>query len=187
MGCFDIYCFICGNACRSSNWIEFFNESIQKKIKMDIYNKILNKMKWLNKCTMLLDNDKIVHNCEEINCNNVFEGKNKTYISSNNPKDGKTYDGIGIFLHTDCWYYVKNTYGIELTYSQLSIKLNKLNKINIEPIKGIKYRYIENYWGQDTRYDKMFLDRNIWMAYSPLYEERNKDRIKKIIIQLKIK
>ena len=184
MGCCDIYCFICGNACRSSNWIEFFNESIQKNIKMDIYNKVLNKMKWMNKCTMLLDDDKIVHNCEEINCNNIFEKKNKTYISSNNPKDGKKYDGIGIFLHTACWYYVKKIYGIELTYSQLPIKSTK---ITTEPIKGIKYGDIQKYWNQDTRYDKMFLDRNIWMAYSPLYEERNKDRIKKIILQLKLK
>jgi hypothetical protein len=184
MGCYDIYCFICGNTCHSSNWIDFFNKSIQEKINMDIYKKILNKMNWLNKCTMLLNNDKIVHNCEETACRNIFEGKGKTYISSNNPKDGKSYDGIGIFLHTACWFYVKKTYKIELTYSKLPIKPNK---VSIEPIKGIKYGTIAKYWGQDTRFDKMFLERNIWMAYSPLYEERNKDRIKKIISQLKLK
>jgi hypothetical protein len=191
MGCFDIYCFICGN----TYWNSDFTETIDDAEKIKNYSNIYNKMNWLNECTLLLTNDEIIHNCLNIDCgtgfglkqkknNDKFESYNistHSYLSKINYFQ-KPYRQFGIFLHTDCWKFVKKTYNIELVYSILPIN----QKTNIFTIK---YLPISKYWGQDTDYLKMYFDKNIWMAFSPLDSSNKKNivRIKKIIQQFKFK
>jgi hypothetical protein len=42
-------------------------------------NKFRKETLWMDKCTMLLINNKVEHNCKEINCNIDFVNKNGQY------------------------------------------------------------------------------------------------------------
>jgi hypothetical protein len=82
MGCWDIYCFICGNPARS---LETMNQDT----------------KWMNKCTMLLVTNEIIHNCRETACNVEFtDSKGNMYVHMYDDWDIVKH---GIFIHTDCW------------------------------------------------------------------------------------
>lgn len=111
MGCWDVYCFICGNsASESSNVLN----DLDKKI----------KIKWLKKCIILLTNNDVIFNCENSYGDNEFKDKNgNVYLCEINSKLYKqykdTYKGCGIFLHSDCYKYVYNNYGIKLKYSDV--------------------------------------------------------------------
>jgi hypothetical protein len=48
----------------------------------------------------------------------------------------------GVFIHTDCWKYIKNEYNIELTYSHLLIINKNLDK---KVFKFINYGIIEKF------------------------------------------
>jgi len=185
MGCWDIFCFICGNNCNNienQRFLEQNNEFAKK------YPDINKKLNWKNKCTLLLVNNEVVHDCVEQSCNVDFLNikTNKTYTA--NHYEFFSYFGgeeVGVFLHTDCWKYIKNTYGIELSYKDLpTFNINSSD----EPL-DIKYGEIKRYWGQYFDYQQMFLDKKIYMALSPLESDNSKNitRIKKIISQLKLK
>jgi len=180
MGCFDIYCFICGNTYRNS--VDNFSEIVDG-------NKIYKKMDWLKNCSVLLKNDEVKHNCTNTDCAIMFEtNKDKCKFEAydintncyNFKLDFFSICNQGIFLHTDCWEFVKKNYKIELKYSNIPFELFTKNKI--------KYPYIGGYWEQDTNYLQMYNDNNIWMALSPLEaNKKNTSRIKKIISQFKFK
>jgi len=171
MGCWDIFCFICGNNCNNLG-----------------DNKKLN---WKIDCTLLLANNDVVHDCVEQSCNVDFQNikTNERYSANIYDNDIDYFDDYitnqGIFLHTDCWKYIKKEYKIELQYKDLPIFYTNFA---YEPIK-IEYGDIKNYWGQDLDYEQMDLDKKIYMAYSPLESDniKNITRIKKIVSQLKLK
>jgi hypothetical protein len=181
MGCWDIFCCICGNSCRQ---LDNYNED--EFLKVMSSKDLVKKSKWLVKCTMLLQNNKVVHGCKEVGCNIEFESKNGKYtavdVDNTFPYIGN--DGnIGIFIHTNCWKYVKIKYKVELKYSNIPLALiNKRYKV------PIKYGDITKYQGQDMDYIKMLDDNNTHMIIDPLKNDKmNNIRLNKIINQLKLK
>jgi hypothetical protein len=185
MGCWDIYCFICGNSCHSLSedfYDEYLdddssNKSIGNKIK-DLYDKTL----WLESCTLLLENNQVIHGAEEGSCSIDFF------------KDGKYYENIFqysdfankklkcIFLHDDCYQYIKTKYGIELTFGHLPpYNLKSSNLFNI------KYGEIEKYQEQDYDFPQIIKDRKQYLCLSPLLNGKNITQINKNIRALNLK
>ena len=118
MGCYNIFCIICGNTCYKLLKDELLEMFINVEISKNDINKIVKNTKWLTNCTLLLKNNKIIHNCKEISCNNGFYSTktNKYYETLNifdnnyinleqynlNYKKYNYIENIGIFIHTDC-------------------------------------------------------------------------------------
>ena len=169
MGCWDVYCFICGNPCHS-----MFNEELVTK---DIALKILyKKTKWMNRCTMLQINDNVIHGVKEMNCNNSFCKNNKCITHLDMGKENEITDKYGVFIHTDCWKYIKSNYNIKLKFSYLP------------PLsKNFKYGDIEKYWDQDFKFTNIVIDKKEYLCSSPLKNDKNISQIKKNINQLKIR
>lgn len=185
MGIWDTICPICGNSCYLKDL-----ELILKENFNIIATGINNKLKWLNNCTILLANNDIIHNVKDLNGNAIFyknkkDPYNADIFNDTNDYFSKDFINRGIAIHTDCWKFIKLNYNIELKYKDLPINKKKY-KYN-EQIGNVKYNLINKYWGQFVDYPRMFIDKNIYMAYSPLDEKKNISRIKKIISQFKIK
>ena len=193
MGCFDIFCIICGNSCYSYVYEQEFTESwdnvsIDKIKKL----KVNQKMKWLNKCTMLLKNNKVIHGVTEVTCGNEFQSKTgQHYIHHPHSIDGIPFIyPEGLFMHTDCWKFIKKEYNVKLTYGDLPLIINPKNTYKYS-LDGINYGKIADYWSQCMEHNQMIVDDNIWMSFSPLdstayMHSKNISRIKKIVSQLKI-
>jgi hypothetical protein len=184
MGCWDVYCTICGCPC-SSNLSQFEDGdlAIDKKI---IY--------WLNKCTFLTKNNKIIHKCEETNCNINFEAPNNAvyYATLDDKELSYPYlENIGLCIHDDCWKYIYQKYNIKLKFNDFALfdnnKNKKLNYYNENLLPYVKYNHIQKYWGQDFDYESLIKDNNLWFCESPLKSTKNAIRLNKIIKQLKIK
>jgi hypothetical protein len=131
MGCFDIFCIICGNPPHS---ILIDEEYAIDKIKNNMahYKKITN---WMNKCTILTASGQIIKSCKEKSCNVEFVAKNKTryYETHHSDPSGEQYKGF--FLHDDCFDFVKKTIGLSLRYDMIATSpdyeiSNKLEYIN---------------------------------------------------------
>ena len=99
MGCYDIFCLLCGNPCHSmfKESIEFFLDGIEtwknhKVKKYQVYKswydayendpdiisrikKLIKETKWMNNCTILTATNKIIHGCKEVDCNIHFKDK----------------------------------------------------------------------------------------------------------------
>ena len=185
MGIWDTICPICGNSCYLKDL-----ELILKENYNIITKDINKKLNWLNNCSILLANNQIIHNVKDLNGNAIFYKNKKDAYSAdiyndNNDYFSKDFINRGIVIHTDCWKFIKLNYNIELKYKDLPINKKKY-KYN-EKIGNVKYNLINKYQGQFIDYPKMFIDKNIYMAYSPLDENKNASRIKKIISQFKIK
>jgi len=178
MGCFDIYCLLCGNPCSSRKYNDDINLN-DKEFK--IFKK---NTDWLYNCTILTLNNEIIHNCVEINCNDQFIAPNKNeYIASlDRGRNKKT--NYGLFIHDDCWTFIKNKYGIKLKFGDL---LANTKKTFYTPLSYLKYGKIEKYWGQDFDFETIINDNNIWMYCSPLITPKNAKRINHVIKQMKIK
>ena len=98
MGCYDIFCCICGNTCKSLSLEILLELFIDIDINKNEIIQIAKNMKWLDNCTLLLKNNKVIHNCKEIMCNIGFKSMktNKYYESiyycllytSPSPRDG---------------------------------------------------------------------------------------------------
>jgi len=172
MGCWDIYCFLCGNTCHSVLDIEdeflqsvelYENKERKHKIPprfksyfKPIYDKYkknpelfiskLNNLeeniKWLNKCIFLAANNKIIHECKEVSCNISFIDKKGNTYTHGTDYENSYSNMYGVFIHTDCWKYIKNEYNIELTYSHLPIINKNLDK---KVFKFINYGIIEKF------------------------------------------
>ncbi len=218
MGCWDIFCFACGNPCHSlsSHYIEFIinlyknnvniSDNTIKNSKLSSYDKELikkiisdkdffSKLKtlyknslWLNKCTFLTVDDRIIHGCKEIGCSIDFvDSKRNKYFHDfynliNEIPTTKTNSGI--FIHSDCWKYIKSTYKINLKYSDIPVIPNPKNFTKINP--KINYGLIEKYWEQDFLFINTIFDSNEFMCESPFSNKKNESRIKKILSQFKI-
>ena len=177
MGCWDIFCFLCGNTCHSTlNGIdEYLIENIE------YYESNNKKFKMFKP---IYENNKIVHGCKEVTCNNTFKDKNGNSYSHST---GYEYDDImyGVFIHTDCWKFIKNEYNIKLTYSHLPIIENNILSPKIFPF--INYGIIEKYWQQDFDFIRTIAESNEELCNSPLKSNLIAKNIKKIISKLKIK
>ena len=123
MGCYDVFCSLCG---LPLNAIQY--KGIPK---------------WMNKCTLLLNNNKNIHNTKEVACNIIFYKNKKEYNSLLN------YPKSFIVIHTDCWKCIKKEKNIKLRYSDFPI-IDKL--YNTKDYKlfnfNIDYKPISNYWYQ---------------------------------------
>ena len=225
MGCFNIYCFICG----LSYWFELRNMINDADFNYLTEHRIANKKKpidrkrifdldkkssYLSKCTILTLDDKIVHNCKNSSCNDTFESEDNTeyymqgyvYFDKIEMPDKlnntlSTYHSdkqLGVFLHTDCWMFLKKNYKIELKYSDLPIlmkddipKKYKKYSHTYLPIYFdiINYGIITKYWGQDFNVVQALDDNNDWIYGSLLNNSNSKNisRVKKIISQFNFK
>jgi len=139
-------------------------------------------VKWMDKCSMLLENDEVIHGVKEINCNVTFCKNGKCYEHISPGLDN--YDKIpnGFFIHTDCWKYIKNNYNINLKFSNLppySLTYSKIFKID--------YGDIEKYWEQDFDFAGVVFDNKKHLCSSPLKNDKNISQIKKNISKLKLK
>ena len=97
--------------------IEFdknYYELSQKDPKFINKFKELNRMtKWMNKCSMLLMDNKVIHNVTENDCNVGFYDKDKNryeHIVEAVWKYNGQKDGMGIFIHSDCLKHINNKF-----------------------------------------------------------------------------
>jgi hypothetical protein len=173
MGCWDVFCIICGNPCHSINESliedivdmddlslkERYNRSVKPTFIKDL--KELNKKTlWMNKCTMLLTNNEIIHDVKEVSCNVSFcnkkmcaEHMGKQIASANCSFTNEIK--CGIFIHTDCWKYIKKTLKIELKFGDLP----KIENKSYEKIFNINYGDIEKYWEQDFKFEEILAEK----------------------------
>ena len=151
MGCFDLYCFICGNPYRQIDNIPGI-EYIMKYKKMTF---------WMSKCTILTSSGDIIHNCRESSCNFKFtdltrkqEYEITPYILNTNMRS--------VFLHDDCWKYINRKYKIKLDYSMIKTStvqdFKKSN--NMSKQIRINYNIIEKYWSQFFLFERVIQDKN---------------------------
>lgn len=207
MGVWDIFCFLCGNTCHNSYYdVENLLESVDyyEKNKREKYlnyfipiyeeykknpdkiknkvNEVFKKTNWLNKCTFLCANNKVVHGCSEIFGNITFEDNKKNrYINltySENPNIM-----YGLFVHTDCWKFIKKQYKIELKYSYIPI--TNFDIIDPEIFNFIDYGVIQKYWDQEFNFLQMIIDNNYKLCYSPEESKATTKNIKKIFTKIK--
>lgn len=211
MGCCDIFCFLCGNTTHSFaiSYEDIFNDIVQyektknnKKYKWfnnqiaplyemnnsnpkELKNKIntLRKStKWLEKCTFLTADNRVIHGCSEVSCNIEFrDGKGNGYWQAREGLDQM----YGVFVHTDCWKFANAKYKIKLSYGDLPIM--DIDPVDVKLFDFIDYGQIEKYWDQDFNFYSMMADNNEKYASSPLKSEFVRKNIGKIISQLKIK
>jgi hypothetical protein len=213
MGCWDVFCCICGNPLKVEYTLNGINDFIKeiynsdkinssyssttkkliKKIKLskNIINDLndLNKTgKWMNKCTMLLVNNQVIHNLTEISCNINFCNKKicTTHIGSwtgTNECSYKSSSNCGIIIHTDCWKFIKKNYKINLNFNMLP----KLEYYNHNKNFNINYGDIEKYWNQEFNFCELLLDNKKYLCSSPLNNDKNIKQIKKNINYFKFK
>ena len=135
---------------------------------------------------MLCANNKVIHGCKEVSCNNNFEDKNKNiYIHGEGYNYKEPNRMYGVFVHTDCWKFIKNEYQIELNYSMLPI-VDK-NILSPKIFGFVNYGAIEKYWEQNFNFISLITDNNDDLCVSPLKSESTKKQIKKVFLQLKIR
>jgi len=141
--------------------------------------------KWLNNCTFLCANNKIVHGCRETDCNITFQDKNNNIYKNLTYHDDIFNEPYGVFTHTDCWKFIKKEYGINLNYSHLPIDIHDETKSKI--FSFVDYGLIEKYWGQYFNFIQMIVDNNEELSYSPLKNMLVFKGIKKIFTRLKLR
>ena len=127
MGCWDVVCSLCAlplNSC---------SEECKK---------------WMSKCSLLLNNNKVVHDTQEIACNTDFYDKKKKQNYTSLLYFPKSF----IVVHTDCWKFCKKELGISLKYSDFPF--HKISPNNFFVIDGVNYKSISNYWEQYFRVDE---------------------------------
>lgn len=195
MGCWDVFCFICGNPCHSIaiGYKEFAEDKFGENadsLKPMVKN-LKKSIQWMNKCSMLLINDKVVHGLSETECNIEFCKKDfcATHINRYNDKFNfyfKNKGLSGIFIHTDCWKFVQKNYKIDLKFNNLPKLYDNNNKGNYK-IFNFSYGPIEKYWNQFFRFDQIILDKKQYLCSSPLKNDKNIIQIKKNINALKLK
>lgn len=200
MGCWDVFCFICGNPCHSLS-IEYIEEQIEldKKSKqpfiktmikrieaMTTFNKEVKALnrntRWMDRCSMLLANDQVVHNVSEIACNVVFSDKKISVEHISSSDNNLSNYPYGIFIHTACLKFIKKQYNVALKFSSLPPVKPNGNKLFAIPYGGI-----EKYWDQQFNFIDIILDKKTYLCSDPLKNDLNVSQIKKNISKLKLK
>jgi hypothetical protein len=209
MGCFDIFCFICGNPCHKMliNIREIIDSYNDKKIKkskwfknyakpiVEFYNKEPNfykkiddfkvKTNWMDNCSILLNDNRIIHNCKEKSCNVDFVCNKNSYMHDPNYFIDPEIINKGIFIHTDCWKWCYDKYNIKLSYNILPI-LRKSNNY-YKTFDFINYGEIEKYWEQDFDFLTIFTQGKEYLCSTPLHNDKNIKQIIKNFKKLKIR
>ena len=196
MGCFDVYCLICNNTTNSAIILEECFDDInsermiegKKPFNIDKIQNFVKRTLHLQNCTFLTENNEVVHNCYEISgCGQFKDSNNNIYELLLHKEDINKNENIkyGLFLHTDCWEYIKNKLNIKLHFSDIipniinDLKNNSFVKIEYG---GIIDKYIG---GQFMNFKKIFEDDNLYLCYSPLeFDPMVNERIDKIIEQI---
>ena len=194
MGCFDKYCFICCNTTNSAKILEdYYHQNNEERIEQgkEPYNikniqNFVKKTLHLDICTFLTEGNEVIHDCCEINGCGTFSDKNgNLYGLLLHKDDNDSNIKYGIFLHTDCWKYIKNKSNIELRFSD--IKSNIIDDLRNNLFAKIEYGDIIDKYigGQYMDFEQLFEDKNLYLCYSPLkYNKKNNKRIDKIIEQI---
>lgn len=211
MGCFDIFCFVCGNPSHSANYkfdtyLNDYNNYKKLLSKKKLNNKEINSVKyytkifknhtpkkseqmlqlvkdtkWMDKCSMLTLDDKIIHNVKEMSCNTQFVDKyNNLYEHLSLAYDNSS--PCGVFIHTDCLKYINKKIGINIKCKHLP-----LTNITEDKILPINNGEIEKYWGQEFEFIDIIENNKTYLCTSPLKNGKNIGQINKNISQLKIK
>ena len=167
MGCWDEPCLVCGNPPHGN-----INQDIDQK-----YNKITN---WMNKCTVLTASCHTIHGCKETACNVTFSDGKVKYQAT--PYETDDFNRC-IFVHDDCYNYVKKNFKISLRYDMF--KFMGLVGMNLDPLH---FGAIGQYMSQDIMIDEMIKNRDDYLLYSPLIDnKKNRARINKIIRSYNLK
>jgi hypothetical protein len=214
--CFDIFCFLCGNPCHGTislkeiylESIKYYEEKKDSKSKKrkfiydelkiiydyhlkhpDFVKNIKNYdkiTKWMNNITFLTLDNKIIHKCIIENCTIQFEdSKDNKYIHTDKQN---LYNNYGIFIHTDCWNYVKSEYKISLNFSYLPIisPIFESYYKNKPLFNNIKY-IPSKYWIQDYNFILAIIE-NPELLFSPKNTKSlTRKQIKKVISSMKIR
>jgi hypothetical protein len=211
MGCWDVFCITCGNPCHGmfGNFAKTIKEEyIDPEIKSSLPQSSKDKIKrlkaskniiqelekldkntqWMSNCSILLIDDNVIHDVSESACNIQFcKGKFcATHMGKHIDKSEysfKEFGLYGIFIHTDCWKFIKKNYNIELKFSDLP----KENNYSYGKNFNINYGAIEKYWAQNFEFDEVVLDKKQYLCSNPLKNDKNVSQIKKNIAKLKLK
>ena len=170
MGCFDIFCFICGNTCHTP--FEEFYQLVEKS-----YRDAEKKTKWLQECTILLQNNMIIKDCIETGCGSIFENVSQEFSTSVD-EIHLSMPEVGIFLHNDCYLYACKKVGFKLAYKHFPVVVN-MGFLSAHP--SINFGDITQYWGQDFYFEDVAADNKLFMIESPLKNSKNATRVNKII------
>ena len=196
MGCWDVFCLLCGNsyfADTANAAAEYFeqeleyNETWQKACdkNKNIVAKLedfINKTQWVRSCVFLTLDNRVIHGCTNQDCGNTFsDNKNNQYIHApweykHGQQDIKK--DYGVFVHTDCWKYIKEKHKIELNFSHLPFINNKMQ------IDDRLYHPIDIYQQQSFDFISAFIDGNSDYCLSPLVKPTI---INKVFSSLKLK
>jgi hypothetical protein len=138
--------------------------------------------KWMRRCTLLCTDEDVVHNMTEVAGNGGFQ-KGSLSVQELSVHDLlNPYRDIlkqcGLFLHTDCWKFIKAQYGIKLTYGMMP-PMSVLSKMEVGETKL--------YWQHFFSFDGVAVDQKMHLCSSPLVGDRNIGQIKRNIRQLKLK
>lgn len=188
MGCWDIYCIICGLPCHSEKgYIEIAEETGDEYIIKET-KKVIRKIGYLNKITFLSADDRIIRNCRETDCNIHFVSPSREEFLQIGNGDLGYGMSRGLFIHTPCWKWIKESYNIELKYSDLPINImhNVTTKKFVDnPIPHINYGPVMEYWSQYFDYIKMIENNDMYIV--DRNNPKNIARMKKIVTQYKLK
>ena len=183
----DIYCVICGNPSQDvDSIIEDVDKKIdltmgtlmgtqfnimQRRFRMDDKNQ--KTIPWKKKCIFLTASNAIIKNCWD----DDYGFYSKDYPGK---RFGKLdYLNRGLYVHEDCFNFVKNEYDIDLNYSFFSTN----NAFNYKGSRSDEIPTgISNYWEQFFDVDQLVADKNNYMLLSPLDgDKKNTNRIKKTL------
>lgn len=218
MGCWDVFCFLCGNPPhksfynssqladdikyyeskeKKSKWfINYFkpiyqaylsNPKFMDEIKIGNKTQSIGKLtKWMDSCTFLTVDNRVIHKCSEVSCNVTFVDSKRNAYTHDPEKIFRDYSdhglNYGVFVHTDCYKWIKSTYKFDLKFSHLPITYSS------KVFGKVKYGSIEKYWLQDFDFVSAIVNSDADLLASPLATgSTTGKRIGKIFTQLKIR
>lgn len=164
----DVYCILCGMSC-------------YKPDPGTTSRSFENELEWTQRHTILTWFDEIIHGCIG-GCGIDFSFHNQDY-SIVNPTPFDPFSIPGIYVHSDCWFYVYQTYNIAACCSMLSIR--KLFEKNVyQQVSYLNYGEIEDYYDQIMNYEQLIQDKKQYLVKSPFKEKRTRDRIHDVLWQI---
>jgi len=174
MGCFDVYCSICGGSSSSDSCIETCPKELIENIRSLI--------KWQDNVILLLADDYVSGVMNEINCNSTFQLVKNSKEQINLDFRNNKYFRKGIFVHKDCYDFVKSKLGIELKYSDFPDTIKKSREMFTF---DVDYGKISNYTkGQYFDYKSLIKDKNIFLITSPLEKSSNGTKKQRHIVSV---
>lgn len=162
MGCFNVWCPLCGIPLNGF----FYDEGLET-----LFTKTeMKKLQWAFKVTILEENKKIVRHAKETGCNIVFETKNRVFYFDTEINNMK-YLGV----HDDCWdVLVKNN--ININFTTLKNSVSSID-VDLYTIKRGLYKPVNMFWGQDFDVKGAKESKHSYILYSPLRNMKNATRV----------